>query len=235
MSRPRVLLADDHGLVLGALEALVSKDCDVVGTVTDGRALIAAAARLQPDVIVLDIAMPLLNGLDAARQIKRMFPRIKLIFLTMNEDAELAAETLRAGASAHLLKHSAANELLSAIRAARSDAQVGDIFTVQEASEFRRRIEDVLTRNHGDLADFIAEIAREAPPFADRMTVNGRFDWQYGAMMPADLIAALPRLQDFLQYRFVGRDLVLVDIEAGLIVDILPGALVLAWRNGTLA
>jgi len=116
MSRPRVLLADDHGLVLGALEALLAQDCEVVGTVTDGRALIAAAARLQPDVIVLDIAMPLLNGLDAARQIKRMFPRIKLVFLTMNEDADLAAETFRAGASAHLLKHSAANELLSAIR-----------------------------------------------------------------------------------------------------------------------
>jgi len=116
MSRPRVLLADDHRLVLGALEALLARDCEVVGAVTDGRALVAAAARLQPDVIVLDIAMPLLNGLDAARQIKRMFPRIKLIFLTMNEDAELAALAFRAGASAHLLKHSAATELLSAIR-----------------------------------------------------------------------------------------------------------------------
>jgi DNA-binding NarL/FixJ family response regulator len=113
-----VLLADDHGLVLGALEALLARDCEVVGAVTDGRALIAAAARLQPDVIVLDIAMPLLNGLDAARQIKRMFPRMKLIFLTMNEDAELAALAFRAGASAHLLKHSAAIELLSAIREA---------------------------------------------------------------------------------------------------------------------
>src|SRR5436190_11098155 len=116
MERPRVLLADDHGLVLGALEALLARDCDVVGTVTDGRALIAAAAKLQPDVIVTDVAMPLLNGLDAARQIKRMFPRIKVIVLTMNEDAELAAATFRAGASAHLLKHSAAGELLTAIR-----------------------------------------------------------------------------------------------------------------------
>jgi len=95
---------------------LLARDCDVVGSVTDGRALIAAAATLQPDVIVLDIAMPLLNGLDAARQIKRMFPRIKLVFLTMNEDADLAAETLRAGASAYLLKHSAASELPAAIR-----------------------------------------------------------------------------------------------------------------------
>jgi DNA-binding NarL/FixJ family response regulator len=95
---------------------LLAQDYDVVGTVTDGRALVAAAATLQPDVIVLDIAMPLLNGLDAARQIKRMSPRIKLVFLTMNEDADLAAETLRAGASAYLLKHSAASELPTAIR-----------------------------------------------------------------------------------------------------------------------
>jgi DNA-binding NarL/FixJ family response regulator len=116
MLRPRVLLADDHALVLGALAAMLVRDCDVVGTVADGRALLAAAAQLQPDVIVLDIAMPLLNGLDAARQIKRAFPRIKLIVLTMNEDAELAAATFRAGASAYLLKHSAAGELLTAIR-----------------------------------------------------------------------------------------------------------------------
>src|SRR5712671_658087 len=102
MPRPRVLIADDHGLILGALEALLVRDCDVVGTVTDGRALIAAAASVHPDVIVLDIAMPLLNGLDAGRQIKQMFPRIKLVFLTMNEDAELAAATFRAGASAYL-------------------------------------------------------------------------------------------------------------------------------------
>jgi DNA-binding NarL/FixJ family response regulator len=116
MSRPRVLLADDHGLVLAALAALVGREYDVVGTVTDGRALIAAAATLQPDVIVLDVAMPLLNGLDAARQISRLLPRIKLVFLTMNDDPELAAMTFRAGASAHVLKHSAAAELVTAIR-----------------------------------------------------------------------------------------------------------------------
>ena len=116
MPGPRVLLADDHALLLGAFEKLLSPECDVVGTVTDGRALIAAAQQLKPDVIVLDIAMPLLNGLDAGRQIKQMSPRIKLVFLTMNEDADLAAEAFRAGASAYLLKRSAASELLAAIR-----------------------------------------------------------------------------------------------------------------------
>jgi DNA-binding NarL/FixJ family response regulator len=116
MPGPRVLLADDHALLLGAFEKLLTPECEVVGTVTDGRALIAAAQQLKPDVIVLDIAMPLLNGLDAGRQIKQMSPRIKLVFLTMNEDADLAAEAFRAGASAYLLKRSAASELLAAIR-----------------------------------------------------------------------------------------------------------------------
>jgi DNA-binding NarL/FixJ family response regulator len=113
--RPRVLLADDHRLVLGALEALLSQECDVVGTATDGRALVAAAVRLQPDLVVLDVAMPLLNGLDAARQIKRACPRIKIVVITMNEDPQVAAAAFRAGASAHILKQSAASELLSAI------------------------------------------------------------------------------------------------------------------------
>jgi DNA-binding NarL/FixJ family response regulator len=116
MPGPRVLLADDHALLLGAFEKLLTPECEVVGTVTDGRALITAAQQLKPDVIVLDIAMPLLNGLDAGRQIKQMFPRVKLVFLTMNEDADLAAEAFRAGASAYLLKRSAASELLAAIR-----------------------------------------------------------------------------------------------------------------------
>jgi DNA-binding NarL/FixJ family response regulator len=116
MPGPRVLLADDHALLLGAFEKLLTPECEVVGTVTDGRALIAAAQQFKPDVIVLDIAMPLLNGLDAGRQIKQMYPRIKLVFLTMNEDADLAAEAFRAGASAYLLKRSAASELLAAIR-----------------------------------------------------------------------------------------------------------------------
>ncbi len=113
--RPRVLLADDHRLVLGALEALLSQECDVVGTATDGQTLVAAAVRLQPDLVVLDVAMPLLNGLDAALQIKRACPRIKIVVITMNEDPEVAAAAFRAGASAYILKQSAASELLSAI------------------------------------------------------------------------------------------------------------------------
>jgi DNA-binding NarL/FixJ family response regulator len=116
MGATRVLLADDHTLLLGAFEKLLAADCEVVGKVADGRELLLAAARLKPDVIVLDIGMPLLNGLEAGRQIKELTPEVKLVFLTMNEDADLAAEAFRAGASAYLLKRSATAELLTAIR-----------------------------------------------------------------------------------------------------------------------
>jgi DNA-binding NarL/FixJ family response regulator len=116
MVRPRVLLADDHALLLGAFEKLLSDDCDIVAQVSDGRALVAAADRLKPDIVVLDISMPLLNGLEAARQIKHNLRTVKLIFVTMNEDTDLAAEAFRAGASAYVLKQSATSELLTAIR-----------------------------------------------------------------------------------------------------------------------
>lgn len=118
MRTPRVLLADDHALLLGAFERLLADECEIVGQVSDGRALVAAAEELKPDVVVLDISMPLLNGLEAGRQIKRARRDVKLVFLTMNEDAELAAEAFRAGASAYVLKRSATSELATAIREA---------------------------------------------------------------------------------------------------------------------
>jgi DNA-binding NarL/FixJ family response regulator len=116
MKLPRVLLADDHALVLGAFEKLLAGECEVVGQVSDGRKLVAEAERLRPDVVVLDISMPLLNGLEAGRQNKQSQRDVKLVFLTMNEDSDLAAEAFRAGASGYLLKRSAASELTAAIR-----------------------------------------------------------------------------------------------------------------------
>ena len=116
MGKPRVLLADDHALILGAFEKLLAGECDIVGQVGDGRALVAAVEDLKPDVVVLDISMPLLNGLDAGRQIKQKSRSVKLVYLTMNEDPDLAAEAFRAGASGYLLKSSAASELTAAIR-----------------------------------------------------------------------------------------------------------------------
>jgi len=118
MSRPRVLLADDHVMLLDAFEKLLAPEYDVVGCVSDGHALVAAAEKLQPDVVVLDVSMPLLNGLDAGREIKRLLPRIKLVFVTMNEDVDVAAAAWRIGASGYLLKRSAASELQLAIREA---------------------------------------------------------------------------------------------------------------------
>ena len=116
MGKPRVLLADDHTLILTAFEKLLTPECEIVGQVSDGRALVAAADTLRPDVIVLDIAMPQLNGLEAGLQIKRKFSGIKLVFLTMNEETDLAVTAFESGASGYLLKRSAASELLTAIR-----------------------------------------------------------------------------------------------------------------------
>jgi DNA-binding NarL/FixJ family response regulator len=116
MNKPRILLADDHALLLGAFESLLAAECEIVGKASNGRELVAEAERLKPDIIVLDITMPQLNGLEAARQIKKTQRNMKLVFVTMNEDPDLAAEAFRAGASAYLLKRSAAFELTAAIR-----------------------------------------------------------------------------------------------------------------------
>jgi DNA-binding NarL/FixJ family response regulator len=116
MNRVKILLADDHLLVAEALKSLLMPLYDVVGTVSDGMALLEAAGTLRPDVVVIDIGMPQLNGIDATRQIKRMLPRAKIIIVTMNEDSALVGEAFRAGASGYLLKHSASRELMLAIQ-----------------------------------------------------------------------------------------------------------------------
>jgi DNA-binding NarL/FixJ family response regulator len=118
MSKPRVIIADDHTMLVEAFEKLLAPECDVVAKVADGRALLAAVNELKPDVVVLDLSMPLLNGLDAARQIKQTHPSVRLVFVTMNEDPDLAAQAFRIGGAAYLLKRSAGSELLTAIREA---------------------------------------------------------------------------------------------------------------------
>jgi DNA-binding NarL/FixJ family response regulator len=118
MSRARLLLADDHTIFLDALTKLLEAEFEVVGTVTDGRELVSKAADLKPDVVVLDIGMPLLNGLDAGQQVKDQRPETRIIFLTQNQDPHLAAEAFRRKASGYLLKNSAATELVTAIREA---------------------------------------------------------------------------------------------------------------------
>ncbi len=115
IKKPRLLMADDHSIMLAGLRKLVEGTCEVVGAVEDGRALVEAAERLRPDLILIDISMPLLNGMDAARQIKKSVPDAKLIFLTMHASPVFATEALQAGASGYLLKQSAASELSHAI------------------------------------------------------------------------------------------------------------------------
>lgn len=116
MAKPRILLADDHTLVAEAFKRLLEPEFEVVGTVADGRALLRAAPALKPDVVLVDLNMPLLNGLDASEQLKQSSPRIKIIVLTMNEDPDIAAETLGKWASGYLLKKSAGSDLLKAVR-----------------------------------------------------------------------------------------------------------------------
>lgn len=116
MRRARVLLADDHQMLLDALKELLEPKYDVVGLVSDGLAVLKVAEKLRPDIIVLDIAMPQLNGLDAGRRLKQSMPSVKLIFMTMNEDPYLVGEAFRAGASAYLLKQAAGLELDEAIQ-----------------------------------------------------------------------------------------------------------------------
>jgi DNA-binding NarL/FixJ family response regulator len=115
-NRSRVLIADDHTLVAELCKKLLETEFDVVGTVSDGHALVSAAGELKPDVIVVDVAMPILNGLDAGQQVKQMLPAVKLIFLTMNPDIEIAAEAFRRGAHGYLLKTCAAAELVLCVR-----------------------------------------------------------------------------------------------------------------------
>ena len=113
---PRILIADDHTLVAEACKKLLDSEYEVVGTVTDGRSVVRAAVELKPHLIIVDISMPLLNGLDAGQQIKELLPSVKLLFVTMNHDADLAAEAFRRGASGYLLKTCAASELTIAVR-----------------------------------------------------------------------------------------------------------------------
>lgn len=139
MAQIRILLADDHTLVCNLLRDLLEPEYEVVGCVSDGRELLEAADSLRPDVVLVDIGMPLLNGLDAGRRLKQANPKLKLIYLTMNNDVECAREALEAGASSFVLKNSTASELLHAIR----DALRGVSYV---APEIRRAMNEIFVR-----------------------------------------------------------------------------------------
>ena len=189
--RPRILLADDHTLLLAAFQQLLSPTCDVVGAVSDGRAVLEAAPKLKPDVIVLDISMPLLNGIEACRQLQPRLPDTRWVFLTVNEDPDLAVEAFRLGASGFLLKSSAAAELFLAI---------------QMAMEGRRYVTPLLTKGE-PLGVFLN---RAPTPHDDKLTARQREVLQLlaeGKVMKevANILGVTPRTVAFHKYAIMDQ------------------------------
>ena len=124
--RPRLLLADDHTLLLEGIRLMLEPEFELVGSVEDGLSLLAMAKTLKPDIILLDISMPALNGIDAARRLRKLLPSAKLIFLTMHADSDYVAEAFRAGAMGYLLKRAAASELIASQRVRKSFTSLGN-------------------------------------------------------------------------------------------------------------
>ena len=151
MEKTTVLLADDHRIVLEGLKGLLADEFEVVGTVEDGRTLLEQARQLRPDVIVVDVAMPLLNGIDAVKQIKKSGLDTKVVFLTMHQDAMYAKEALDAGALGFVLKHSAPSELTRAIQEAlKGNTYISPALT-QEVMQLYRDDVDVKDGYFGSL------------------------------------------------------------------------------------
>lgn len=178
--RPRVLLADDHRMVAEGLKSLLSPEFDLVDVVEDGRALIATAKKLRPDVIVADITMPQLNGIDALAQLKKDNPTVKVVFLTMHQEVAYARRALGAGASGYVLKHSAPAELITAIRAALNGqtyitpALAGEVF--QAIQEGPRKGSDPvakLTPRQREILQLLAE-GRSAKEIAEALAISAR-------------------------------------------------------------
>jgi DNA-binding NarL/FixJ family response regulator len=126
----RVLVADDHTLLLDGIRLILEPEFDLVGSVEDGQALLTAAQQLKPDVILLDISMPKLNGIDAARQLRKLHPSAKIIFVTMHSDADYVSEAFRAGACGYILKRSAATEVLQLVAEGRTRKEIAAVLNI---------------------------------------------------------------------------------------------------------
>ncbi len=179
MNSTKVLLADDHAIVAQGLELLLKDSFNLVGTVRDGRALVEAATRLKPDVIIADISMPLLNGLDAVRQLKTNGVEAKVVILTMHADPHLAADAFRAGASAFVLKNSAGEELIQAIqeilqgRAYVTPLIAKDMITVLMEAKGEGGSEAKLTPRQKEVLQLIAE-GRTMKEVAGLLNISAR-------------------------------------------------------------
>ena len=172
MKKPRVLLADDHRIVIEGLRSILETEFDLVGAVGDGRALLAAAAKLEPDVIIVDVSMPLLNGIEAARQIIKLRPDARIIFLTMHADTTYAARALETGASGYVLKHSAPAELVTAIRKVLS----GGVYVTPSLDRKRtpkRKTDVPLTTRQREVLQLVAE-GHSAKQIASVLNISAR-------------------------------------------------------------
>ncbi|MBH0179760.1 MAG: response regulator transcription factor [Nitrospira sp.] len=180
MKKPRVLLADDHTFVLEGFKKLLEEQCDLVGSVEDGRALVEAAVKLQPELVILDISMPRLNGIEAAKKLKKQLPGVKLIFVTMHADSAYVNEAFKAGASGYLLKRSAATELAQAVQSAMSGHfYVTPLIAKDVVSFFLKpghtplpTIDDLTTRQR-EILQLVAE-GFSAKEIADQLKVSHR-------------------------------------------------------------
>jgi DNA-binding NarL/FixJ family response regulator len=178
--RPRVLLADDHLLVAEALKSLLSPEFELVGVVEDGLALLEAAATLRPDVIVADVTMPRLNGIDALVRLRQGGDRVPVVFLTMHRDVSFARRALEAGASGFVLKHSASVELVAAIRAALlggthvSPQLAGEVLeAMKPAPDGAARPTGSLTPRQREVLKLLAE-GRSAKEIATALSISTR-------------------------------------------------------------
>ncbi len=179
MKRARVLLADDHRIVAEGLRSLLEPEFELVGTVEDGRALVAAAEKLSPDVIVADISMPELNGIEAVRQLRKKDKQVKVVFLTMHPDVTYAVSAFEAGASGYVLKHSAPSELLTAIHEALKGRTyvtpmiAGDLMEAYREGSPQKGAHIELTSRQREVLQLLAE-GRSAKEIASTLGISTR-------------------------------------------------------------
>ncbi|MBL4838566.1 MAG: response regulator transcription factor [Kordiimonadaceae bacterium] len=212
MERTRVMLADDHLLLVEAFEKILEPEFKVVGNASDGRELVERTMELRPDVVVLDISMPSLNGLVACEQIKKMAPKIKTVFLTVNESAEIVSEAFKVGADGYLLKKSAASELIEAIK------QVSKGFFYITPLVARSMV-DNFVHHPKTLAEHVGLTARQKEVL--QLLVEG-----YSMKEAARLLGISPRTVAFHKYRVMenqhlktNADLIQFALKKGIISE----------------